>query len=386
METVKEQAVEEDLILEQNLAKNASSLKSKLVLENNTSIEKVTKDGIDEGTTNETVLEKPSSIVYAEELQRIAQELYIEHLSQNYRRARENDKEGQSDSRPIDVEEFRGNLKDYVLSRLTGEGEKSSRSSSKERRSANSTPRTSRKDYGSDHRSGKQTPRGTPKTPRKEYGSTSSPRHYSKENTSSPVRSALKKDSSSSRSKGKKHVRVDTKHDWTMTEKRVWEEFKLIQQMEAEESKRNPEKVGSEAEAEWKVRRSKDGKHVYIRKQAKENKVRLLRERAQKLTEERTGITTDDDANTMYLGRFWSKEERRRQLMRHRQKCERLRDRINAKNALPVNPMDAVMAEIVQKKMTSPGNTFDDFLTVEEILTQRNRDGYLEGPIHVTTV
>lgn len=44
------------------------------------------------------------------------------------------------------------------------------------------------------------------------------------------------------------------------------------------------------------------------------------------------------------------------------------------------------MADIVQKRMTAPGHIFDDFLTVEEILAQRNKDGFLQGPIHVTTV
>lgn len=41
----------------------------------------------------------------------------------------------------------------------------------------------------------------------------------------------------------------------------------------------------------------------------------MLKQRAQKILEERTGITTDDDTmSEMKIGRYWTKEDRKRQL------------------------------------------------------------------------
>lgn len=288
-------------------------------------------------------------------------------------------------------------LKDYVLSRLRGQdkgrskGQESDYSSqsevSRERTSEgkckgdtdSGTLKLNRKENRKDTYGRKEKQdRSSSSSPAKTSDFMTSPTHQSK--SEKPVKSAMKKEFS--KNKSVKHVRVDTKSDWTATEKRVWEEFKIIQNMEAEEGKGLPG-----VEAEWKVRRSKDGKHIYIRKQSsKPNKSRFLKERAERLCAERTGITTDDDANTIYLGKFWNKEERKRQLLRHRLKREKLLERKVAKDAVPPNPMDTVMADIVQKRMTAPGHVFDDFLTVEEILAQRNKDGFLQGPIHVTTV
>lgn len=285
-------------------------------------------------------------------------------------------------------------LKDYVMSKLRGQekgrskGQESDCSSQcefskdrtlerKNKRSDVETPKINRKDDRKENRKerhGSSNSSGSPV----HIADVTSYSHQGK--SEKPMRSAMKKEFS--KSKGSKHVRVDTKSDWTATEKRVWEEFKIIQNMEAEEGIGQPG-----VEAEWKVRRSKDGKHIYIRKQShKPNKSRFLKERAERLCEERTGITTDDDANTIYLGKFWNKEERKRQLLRHRLKREKLLERKIAKDSIPPNPMDTVMADIVQKRMTAPGHIFDDFLTVEEILAQRNKDGFLQGPIHVTTV
>ena len=294
-------------------------------------------------------------------------------------------------------EDVKLTLKDYVLSRLRGHD----KSKTKENDSDNSSQYEHCKNGTLERKSKKDLASETPRSGRKDYRKDSLSRREKRDNSSSnsparisdcnislihegslgrPVRSAMKKESS--KHKSPKHVRVDTKTDWSLTEKRVWEEFKIIQNMEAEEGKGQ-----SGVEAEWKVRRSKDGKHIYIRKQSnKPNKSRFLKERADRLSAERTGITTDDDANTIYLGKFWNKEERKRQLMRHRLKREKLLERQIAKSSMPPNPMDTAMADIVQKNMTAPGHIFDDFLTVEEILSQRNKDGTLQGPIHVTTV
>ena len=289
-------------------------------------------------------------------------------------------------------------LKDYVMSRLRGhekikskrgDGDNAllldvSKERTLERKNAKDsdleTPKSQRKDCQKNNSLSRKQKLGNDgcSPVRTSDCPTASPHHVMRQ--AKPMRSAMRKESM--KNKSPKHVRVDTKTDWTVTEKRVWEEFKIIQNMEAEEGKGQ-----TGLEAEWKVRRSKDGKHIYIRKHSsKPNKSRFLKERAERLVAERTGITTDDDANTIYLGKFWNKEERKRQLLRHRLKREKLLERQTAKNSVPPNPMDSVMADIVQKRMTAPGHVFDDFLTVEEILTQRNKDGFLQGPIHVTTV
>ncbi len=316
--------------------------------------------------------------------------------------------ESKTETRSEVRDDVKASLKDYVLSRLRG-GNKDKRKDSDVNSDKSSTLERVKERTLERHRK-KDTPNATPSSSRKNstsrketrnsnssnsaVGSDSNPSPIHESESVSPIhesklakkpaRSAMKKPTSKHRSP--KHVRVDSKPDWTMTEKRVWEEFKIIQNMEAEGEKDQDVNLSS-VEAEWKVRRSKDGKHIYIRKQtSKSQKSKLLKERAERLAVERTGVTTDDDANTIYLGRFWNKEERKRQLLRHRLKRERILERQIAKDAIPPNPMDVAIAEIVQKKMTAPGHVFDDFVTVEEILTQRNRDGISEGPIHVTTV
>ena len=56
-----------------------------------------------------------------------------------------------------------------------------------------------------------------------------------------------------------------------------------------------------------------------------------LKERANQINEERSGITTDDDAFTVYQGRYWSRDERRKQLLRHNAKKQRLLQKMNEK-------------------------------------------------------
>ena len=103
------------------------------------------------------------------------------------------------------------------------------------------------------------------------------------------------------RSETTKRVSIDPHPGWNDTEKRVWEEFKIIQSMERGNNENKTDgdpAVMANIEAEWRVRRSKDGKHIYIKKtNSARNKV--LKERAQQIHDERCGITTDDDAFTV---------------------------------------------------------------------------------------
>ncbi|XP_054750232.2 E3 ubiquitin-protein ligase PDZRN3-B-like [Lytechinus pictus] len=69
-------------------------------------------------------------------------------------------------------------------------------------------------------------------------------------------------------------------------------------------------------EGQWKVKIRSDGTR-YITKRSSRD--RLLKERATKIQEERAGMTTDDEAvSEMKLGRYWSKEDRKRHLERAR--------------------------------------------------------------------
>ncbi|XP_066566145.1 PDZ domain-containing protein 4-like [Amia ocellicauda] len=68
---------------------------------------------------------------------------------------------------------------------------------------------------------------------------------------------------------------------------------------------------------EWKVKVRSDGSRYVAKRPVRD---RLLKARAMKIKEERSGMTTDDDAvSEMKMGRYWSKEERKQQLMRARE-------------------------------------------------------------------
>ncbi|KAM8864256.1 PDZ domain-containing protein 4 [Spinachia spinachia] len=72
---------------------------------------------------------------------------------------------------------------------------------------------------------------------------------------------------------------------------------------------------------EWKVKIRSDGSRYVAKRPVRD---RLLKARAMKIREERSGTTTDDDAvSEMKMGRYWSKEERKQQLLRAREQRRR---------------------------------------------------------------
>ncbi|KAM4609987.1 PDZ domain-containing protein 4-like [Polymixia lowei] len=72
---------------------------------------------------------------------------------------------------------------------------------------------------------------------------------------------------------------------------------------------------------EWKVKIRSDGSRYVAKRPVRD---RLLKARAIKIREERSGMTTDDDAvSEMKMGRYWSKEERKQQLLRAREQRRR---------------------------------------------------------------
>lgn len=155
---------------------------------------------------------------------------------------------------------------------------------------------------------------------------------------------------------------------------------------------------GSQQNIEWKVRMSKDGSQIFVRKRpataARQARNKLLRDRAQKITDERKGMTTDDDIQTVYQGRYWPREDRRRHLERvreaRRKKIQKLQQLKESESPHTGSGSESgkgrrdIIVEMSQRKMNR--KQFDDFTTVREYLTQRNHDGSPVGPIHVTTV
>ncbi|KAM9343439.1 PDZ domain-containing protein 4-like [Pholidichthys leucotaenia] len=72
---------------------------------------------------------------------------------------------------------------------------------------------------------------------------------------------------------------------------------------------------------EWKVKIRSDGSRYVTKRPVRD---RLLKARAMKIREERSGMTTDDDAvSEMKMGRYWSKEERKQQLLKAREQRRR---------------------------------------------------------------
>uniref|UniRef100_A0A8C5HWD0 RING-type E3 ubiquitin transferase n=1 Tax=Gouania willdenowi TaxID=441366 RepID=A0A8C5HWD0_GOUWI len=147
---------------------------------------------------------------------------------------------------------------------------------------------------------------------------------------------------------------------------------------------------------EWKVKIRSDGTR-YITKRPVRDK--LLRERALRIHEERSGMTTDDDAlSELKMGRYWSKEERKQHAVRSKEQKQR-RDFMKQSRADclkdPVGPEDKREPNIIElshKKMMKKRNKkiFDNWMTIQELLTHgtKSPDGtrVYNSLLSVTTV
>ncbi|XP_054632062.1 PDZ domain-containing RING finger protein 4-like isoform X2 [Dunckerocampus dactyliophorus] len=141
---------------------------------------------------------------------------------------------------------------------------------------------------------------------------------------------------------------------------------------------RDPPRPPEEPKMEWKVKIRSDGTR-YITKRPVRDKI--LRERALKIKEERSGgMTTDDDAmSEMKMGRYWSKEERKQHLVRAKEQRKRRefmqRSRLES---LKENPQssgegrkDVSIIELSHKKMMKKRNKkiLDNWMTIQELMT-----------------
>ncbi|KAG1671762.1 PDZ domain-containing RING finger protein 4 [Nymphon striatum] len=128
---------------------------------------------------------------------------------------------------------------------------------------------------------------------------------------------------------------------------------------------------------EWRVKKRADGSRYITRRPIRN---RMLKQRAQKIMEERTGITTDDDAmSELKVGRYWTKEDRKKQLEQARMHKLKREMMIKAKeqqdgpisHALP--PSGRQLIEMNQKKIPRrKGNNFEEFATIQEVLAAQN--------------
>ncbi|XP_024126536.1 E3 ubiquitin-protein ligase PDZRN3-B isoform X1 [Oryzias melastigma] len=154
--------------------------------------------------------------------------------------------------------------------------------------------------------------------------------------------------------------------------------------------------IDLEPKMEWKVKIRSDGTR-YITKRPVRDK--LLKERAIRIHEERSGVTTDDDAiSELKMGRYWSKEERKQHAVRAKEQKQRrefmkqsradcLKEQLG-----PEDKKEPNIIELSHKKMMKKRNKkiFDNWMTIQELLTHgtKSPDGtrVYNSILSVTTV
>lgn len=140
-----------------------------------------------------------------------------------------------------------------------------------------------------------------------------------------------------------------------------------------------PSPSGTSSHMEWVVKRRADGSR-YITRRPIRNKI--LKERAKKIQEERCGMTTDDDAvSEMKVGRYWTKDERKKHLEKVREhkkrKQEMLKSRMETvKENEEEKKKEPNIVELSHRKMMKHKSkrVFDDFTTVQEMMAHGSRE------------
>ncbi|XP_049623439.1 PDZ domain-containing protein 4 isoform X2 [Suncus etruscus] len=134
---------------------------------------------------------------------------------------------------------------------------------------------------------------------------------------------------------------------------------------------------------EWKVKVRSDGTRYVAKRPVRD---RLLKARALKIREERSGMTTDDDAvSEMKMGRYWSKEERKQHLIRAREQRKRrefmmqsrlecLREQQSGDSRAELNIIALSHRKTMKKRNKK---ILDNWITIQEMLAHgtRSADG-----------
>nr|XP_017496734.2 PDZ domain-containing RING finger protein 4 isoform X2 [Manis javanica]XP_036865777.1 PDZ domain-containing RING finger protein 4 isoform X1 [Manis javanica] len=134
---------------------------------------------------------------------------------------------------------------------------------------------------------------------------------------------------------------------------------------------------GPEPRMEWKVKMRSDGSRYITKRPVRD---RLLKERALKIKEERSGMTTDDDTmSEMKMGRYWSKEERKQHLVRAKEQRRRrecmMRSRLEGPKEGPPGSgegkKEVSVIELSHRKMMKKRNRkiLDNWMTIQELMT-----------------
>lgn len=115
---------------------------------------------------------------------------------------------------------------------------------------------------------------------------------------------------------------------------------------------------------EWKVKRRQDGTRYIVRRPVRNQ---MLRDRAQKISDERNEMTTEDDdtKSEVKLGRYWPKEERKKHMEKSRERRQRQETLIATKMATKPNDITTE----VQSTIDDGGNTVFSRITGEPIIT-----------------
>ncbi|XP_022914767.2 PDZ domain-containing RING finger protein 4 isoform X1 [Onthophagus taurus] len=152
---------------------------------------------------------------------------------------------------------------------------------------------------------------------------------------------------------------------------------------------------------EWKVKRRPDGTRYIARRPVRN---RILRDRAMKITEERCGLTTEDDTlSELKIGRYWTKEERKKHVEKSKERKQR-QEILQAARHLDENvetqhPKDKLVSKkttnnidnTAKKYKAKKVHTYDNFSTVQDVLLHGpksvpNQNSKMIGLLSVTTV
>lgn len=145
---------------------------------------------------------------------------------------------------------------------------------------------------------------------------------------------------------------------------------------------------------EWKVKRRQDGTRYIVRRPIRN---RLLRNRALRITEERNDeLTTEDDTiSEVKIGRYWTKEERKKHMEKSRERRNRQELVISTKQLvddnkikLPSPGYDLISGQ--KKILKKKNNNKDDFIVQQQQLipqqTSPQQQSSQTGLLSVTTV
>ena len=145
-----------------------------------------------------------------------------------------------------------------------------------------------------------------------------------------------------------------------------------------------------QGQMEWVVKRRPDGTRYITRRPVRS---KMLKERAKKISEERCGMTTDDDAmSELKTGRYWTKEEKKRHVEKARdyKKRREMMARAKMETVKETDEKKDIVELSHRKMMKHKGKrVLDDFTTVQEMLAHGNKaaDGKTYSPLlSVTTV